>query len=65
MHDATVGRDAFDPSKEIRLHLPLQTHLLLHELKIRRNQSIRDAVVAALELYFKAHPVEAGANPGA
>lgn len=60
LDDQDSNADPLDPTKEIRLHLPLQTHLLLHQLKIVHNQSIHDAIVAALRLYFQRHPVGLG-----
>ncbi|MBI2076896.1 MAG: hypothetical protein HYT80_00795 [Euryarchaeota archaeon] len=49
--------------KEIKLQLPLKTHVSLHSMKLIRNQSIRDSVVAALDRFFQAHPLEAIGAP--
>lgn len=45
--------------KEIKLQLPLRTHVSLHSIKLLKNQSIRDSVVVALDRFFRDHPVEA------
>lgn len=47
--------------KEIKLQLPLRTHVSLHSLKLLKNQSIRDSVVVALDRFFRDHPMEANA----
>ena len=47
------------PLKEVKLYLPIQTHVSLHSLKLLRSQSIQASVVAALRSYFDHHPVEA------
>lgn len=55
------GAELLDKSKEIKLQLPLRTHVSLHSIKLLKNQSIRDSVVVALERYFRDHPVDASA----
>lgn len=49
--------------KEIKLQLPLRAHVNLHSIKLLKNQSIRDSVVAALDRFFQAHPLEAIGAP--
>jgi hypothetical protein len=46
-------------SKEVKLQLPLRTHVSLHSMKLIKNQSIRDSVVRALDQFFRQHPVDA------
>jgi hypothetical protein len=53
-----LGPNGFVQIKEIKLQLPLRTHVNLHSMKLLRNQSIRESVVEALERYFEAHPLE-------
>jgi phenylalanyl-tRNA synthetase alpha subunit len=49
---------AWQQSKEVKLQLPLRTHVSLHSIKLLKNQSIRDSVIVALDQYFRDHPVE-------
>lgn len=51
-------------SKEVKLQLPLRTHVSLHSLKLIKNQSIRDSVIRALDQFFREHPVDAFALGG-
>jgi hypothetical protein len=60
MMEADREQAAFAKIKEIKLQLPLRTHVNLHSMKLLHNQSIRDSVVAALERYFRANPVDGG-----
>jgi hypothetical protein len=53
-----LGPNEFSQIKEIKLQLPLRTHVNLHSMKLLKNQSIRASVVAALDRYFQAHPLE-------
>jgi hypothetical protein len=53
-----LGANEFAQIKEIKLQLPLRTHVNLHSMKLLKNQSIRDSVVAALDRFFMAHPLE-------
>lgn len=53
-----LGPNEFATIKEIKLQLPLRTHVNLHSMKLLKNQSIRESVVAALDRYFQSHPLE-------
>lgn len=53
--------ELFEKLKEIKLQLPLRTHVSLHSIKLLKNQSIRDSVVVALDRFFREHPVEPSA----
>ena len=60
--NSDAGIDAIASSKEVKLQLPLKTHVSLHSLKLIKNQSIRDSVVRALDEFFRQHPVDAFAD---
>ena len=52
--------------REMKVNLPVDLHLRLHAIKIRRGVRIADTVVAALEEYFDEQTVRARApEPGA
>lgn len=53
-----IAAAAYNQTKEIKLQLPLRTHVNLHSIKLLKNQSIRDSVVVALGRFFEAHPLE-------
>lgn len=54
----SLGPNEFATIKEIKLQLPLRTHVSLHSMKLLKNQSIRESVVAALDRYFQSHPLD-------
>lgn len=59
----SLGPNEFATVKEIKLQLPLKTHVNLHSMKLLKNQSIRDSVAAALDRYFQSHPLESVGAP--
>jgi hypothetical protein len=48
---------AVEPTKTLRIEIPLGQHLKLHALRVLLNQSVSDTVTLALDLYFQKHPV--------
>lgn len=52
-----------NPSRELKLLLPLHVLVSLQSLKLLRSQSIRETVECALTHYFTHHPIDMAATP--
>jgi hypothetical protein len=53
----TPKRDVNEP-KEVKVKIPMGHHIKLHSVKVLTGKPISEAVTEALDLYFRAHPLE-------
>ena len=54
---AGANLERLETTKEVKLHLPLRTHVRLRAGKLLRGETIAATVNAAVSWYFEQHPI--------